>query len=123
MHCDRRVARREPRGRAGLAAAKSRPKPSGVIWAVFKRTVREGAAITGIEDLRERMKAERWAIEAGLCARLVASRPDRVRAVIAARGGYTKYYCADSDMLRSLNALCGGSNGKNRVTSKTQQSV
>jgi transposase len=65
--------------------------PMENIWSVFKQRVREGAAVTSVERLWERMEDAWWAIEGDRCARLIDTMPARVQAVIKAKGGHTKY--------------------------------
>ena len=65
--------------------------PMKQIWLNFKSRVRMGALIQNKKNLWERMEREWWATNKKLCKRLVHSMPARVRAVIRAKGGYTKY--------------------------------
>jgi transposase len=65
--------------------------PMENIWSVFKQRVREGAAITSVDRLWERMEDVWWGIEPDRCARLIATMPARVQAVIQAKGGHTRF--------------------------------
>ena len=45
----------------------------------------------GVEELWERIQVEWEAIPVEECRKLIRSMPDRIQAVIKAKGGYTKY--------------------------------
>lgn len=61
------------------------------IWATLKNRVRAGPSMGTVEELWERLEHAWWAIEPSLCERLVATMPARIKAVIRAHGGYTRY--------------------------------
>ena len=65
--------------------------PIEQLWATLKRRMGHGAAPTTVDELWERLERVWWAIEPDLCCRLVESMPDRVEAVIKARGGHTRF--------------------------------
>ena len=61
------------------------------LWTVIKNSVRASEPLTSVEHLWERLERVWWSIEPDQCRRLVQSMPDRIRAVIKARGGYTRF--------------------------------
>ena len=65
--------------------------PMEHVWARFKNRVRSGPRLANKTALWERMEQEWWKIEKSFCYNLIKSMPDRVKAVIQAKGGHTKY--------------------------------
>ena len=62
------------------------------LWAWLKRRLNQyDRAPSGMVELWERVQAEWDKFGAGECKRLIHSMPDRIRAVLKARGGWTEY--------------------------------
>ena len=74
------------------SAQSSDHNPIECLWQHLKRKVGEcPEPPKDILELWERVEQEWEAIPASVCRDLVESMPRRVAAVIAAKGGYTKY--------------------------------
>ena len=61
------------------------------LWTVVKNNVRACEPLTSMEHLWERLERVWWSIKPDQCRRLVQSMPDRIQAVIKARGGHTRF--------------------------------
>ena len=61
-------------------------------WSYLKKRLREyKIPPNGMEQLWERVEKEWNEILAEVCQGLIESMPDRIKAVLQAQGGYTKY--------------------------------
>ena len=62
------------------------------LWSELKRRLSGyPEAPKGMTELWERVEVEWEAIDKSVCQKLISSMPGRVKAVLKAKGGYTKY--------------------------------
>lgn len=66
--------------------------PIEQFWKLLKKSLREKKEIYASKDeLWEFLEKELEVINKDFCQKLISSMPQRVQAVIQAKGGYTKY--------------------------------